>query len=152
MPTYSSITIGSGAYAPRPSIAGGDCDRTDRLNWGDPAGSSFCADYFPIVHASGDVTLSPGALGQGLLIADGSVRLEAGARFVGVVIAKNDISVTGPGAVIDGVAFAEDVDRAAGTRVADGGAITFNRCAVHRAELGAARLVRTRERWWIELR
>jgi hypothetical protein len=80
------------------------------------------------------------------------VRLEAGARFVGVVIAGNDIAVVGPGAVIDGIAIAKDFDLAGTTRVADGGAITFNRCAVHRAELGVARLVRTRERWWAELR
>jgi hypothetical protein len=148
----ASTTIAAGAYAPRPSVASGDCNRNDPLNWGDPGGSSLCTDYFPIVHALGDVTLSSGAVGQGLLVADGSIRLESGARFVGVVIAKNDIAVVGPGAVIDGVAFATDVDRAGGTRVADGGAITFNRCAVHRAELGVARLVRTRERWWVELR
>jgi hypothetical protein len=148
----ASINLAPGAYAPRPSTANGDCNRTDPLNWGDPGGSSLCADYFPIVHASGDIMLSSGAVGQGLLIADGSIRLEAGARFVGVVIAKNDIEVAGAGAVIDGVAFANDVDRAGATRVADGGAITFNRCAVRRAELGVARLVRTRERWWVELR
>jgi hypothetical protein len=122
------------------------------VNWGDPAGSSLCADYFPSIHVSGDVTVSSGGMGQGVLIADGSVRLEAGARFVGVVIAGNDIAVVGPGAVIDGIAIAKDFDLAGTTRVADGGAITFNRCAVHRAELGVARLVRTRERWWAELR
>jgi hypothetical protein len=148
----ATIRLTPGIYAPRPSIAEGDCDRTDAVNWGDPAGSSLCADYFPSIHVSGDVTLSPGAKGQGFLIADGSVRLEAGARFVGVVIAGNDIAVVGPGAVIDGIAIAKDFDLAGTTRVADGGAITFNRCAVHRAELGVARLVRTRERWWAELR
>lgn len=148
----ASISLASGAYLSRPSIANGDCNRDDPLNWGDPGGSSPCADYFPLVLARGDVTLSAGAVGQGVLIADGSVRLEAGARFVGVLIATNDIAVLGPGAVVDGVAFAKDLDRAGATRVADGGAITFNRCAVHRAELGVARLVRTRGRWWVELR
>ena len=148
----ASISLAAGAYVPRPSITNDDCNRTDALNWGDPSGGSRCADYFPLIHVSGDITLGPGAVGQGVLIADGSVRLEAGARFVGVVIAQNDIAVIGPGAVIDGVAFALDVDRADGARVADGGAITFNRCAVRRAEMGVARLVRTRERWWVELR
>jgi hypothetical protein len=148
----ASIALAAGAYTPRPSIVNGDCNRNDALNWGDPGGSSLCADYFPIIRAAGDVTLSSGAIGQGILIAEGSVRLEAGARFVGIVMAGNDIVVTGPGAVIDGVAFATDVDRAGGSVVSDGGAITFGRCAVHRAELGVARLVRTRERWWVELR
>jgi hypothetical protein len=144
--------LAAGAYTSRPSIADGDCDRNDPLNWGDPGGASLCADYFPMIHAAGDVTLSSGSVGQGVLVADGSIRLEAGARFVGVVIAKNDIAVVGPGATIDGVAFAYDVDRAGGSRVGDGGAVTFNRCGVRRAELGVARLVRTRERWWVELR
>ena len=148
----ASFSLAAGSYAPRPALAGGDCDRNDPLNWGEPGGSSLCADYFPVIHVAGDLVMNAGAMGQGLLVADGSVRLEAGARFVGVVIAKNDIAVVGPGAMIDGIAFAGDVDRADGTRVADGGAITFNRCAVRRAELAAARLVRTRERWWLELR
>ena len=148
----ATITIAGGGFAPRPSIVNDDCDRNDLLNWGDPGGGSRCVDYFPIIHALGDITLTSGAVGQGVLIADGSVRLEAGARFVGAVIARNDIAVVGPSAVIDGVAFANDGDRAGETRVANGGAITFNRCAVHRAELGVARLVRTRARWWVELR
>ena len=148
----ASFMLAAGAYVPRPAIMTAECDRTDPLNWGDPGGSTACSDYFPAVHVAGDVTLNPGAVGQGLLIADGSVRLEAGARFVGVVIAQNDISVDGPGAVIDGVAFASDVDRSGGTRVSNGGAITFNQCVVHRVEMSIARLVRTRERWWVELR
>ena len=148
----ATVALASGMYAPRPSTADGDCNRNDPLNWGDPGGSSLCADYFPVIHASGDITLGSGAVGQGLLMSDGSVRLEAGARFVGVVIARNGISVVGPGTVIDGVAFANGASGGNDTRVAGGGAITFNRCAVHRAELAAARLVRTRERWWIELR
>jgi len=87
-----------------------------------------------------------------VLLVDGSVRLESGARFVGAVIAGNDIAVSGPGAVIEGAAFAIDADRVDASRVVDGGAVRFNRCAVRRVALGIARLVRTRERWWVELR
>jgi hypothetical protein len=146
------IVATAGTHTPRPSVANGDCDRGDAENWGDPGGRSLCADYFPLIRSSGDIVLGPGSVGQGVLLVDGSVRLESGARFVGVVIAGNDIEVSGPGAVIEGAAFAIDADRVDGSRVVGGGAVTFNRCAVRRVELGIARLVRTRERWWVELR
>jgi hypothetical protein len=96
--------------------------------------------------------MAAGAVGQGVLLVDGTVQLRAGARFFGLVIAANDVVVAEPGAEITGAVIAGDVDRGEGSRVAAGGAIRFAACAVRRALLGAARLTRTPDRWWAELR
>jgi hypothetical protein len=147
-----SIDLPGGTFAPRPAESSGECDRTDRLNWGDPAGTGRCVDWFPIIHVRGSAVLAAGSMAQGTLIVDGSLRVEAGARFVGVVMVADDVTVTGSGAEIVGAVFAADLDRAGGSRVTDGGAIRLGRCAVRKAMLGASRLAHTPGRWWAELR
>lgn len=154
-PTVASratVALPGGTRAPRPVVSGGECDRGDPLNWGDPGGSSRCADHYPVIHVSGSLTLAAGSVGQGVLVVDGSLRIEAGARFVGVVIVADDIAVTGAGAELLGAAFALDADRIGGTRVEDGGVIRRSSCALRRAVLGTSRVARVPLRWWSELR
>jgi len=148
----ATIQLAGGSLAPRPSVDNGACDRADPLNWGDPSGTSVCVDYYPVVHVRGDATLGAGSQGQGILLVDGNLRVEATARFAGVVRVSGDISVVGMGAEIVGAAFADDGGGPGTSLVADGGAVRFSRCAVHRATLGSARLARTPVRWWTELR
>jgi hypothetical protein len=152
MTARASITVDGGLLAPRPVVSAGECDRSDPLNWGDPTGASRCADWLPVIHVRGSVSLAAGSMGQGTLIVDGALRVETGARFVGVVVVGDDVTVTGSGAELVGVVVAGDADRAGGSRVADGGVIRLGRCAARRAALGASRLVRTPVRWWAELR
>lgn len=150
-PRRSDVVLASGAYAPRPVVVAGKCDARDPLNWGDPAGGA-CGTHYVVIHITGDATLRPGSVGQGILVVDGTLRLEAGAHFDGVVMAGNDIDVAGADARITGAAVAHDRDGADASRVSDGATILFNRCTVHRAQLGVARLERTPGRWWAELR
>lgn len=146
----ATIVIAGGTLAPRPAIAGAACDTRDPLNWGDPSGAGACADYYPVIHVRGNAVLAAGAVGQGTLLVDGSLLASAGARFVGVVIAATVI-VDGPGAELLGATFATGLDAGA-SRVARGGSIRASHCAVHRAELGAARVAPVPGRWWAELR
>ena len=148
----ASVVLGAGTFTPRPVVSGAECDVTVALNWGDPDGATRCADHYPVVWVRGDAVLAAGAVGQGILLVDGDVTIEAGARFVGVVVASDDVIVSGDGAEIVGATFAADADGADGTRVSNGGAIRFARCAAHVAMLGASRLTRTPGRWWAELR
>ena len=150
-PRVTAVLPG-GTAAPRPAGGAGECDRADPLNWGDPGGSGPCADYYPVVHVSGSLTLVGGSAGQGVLLVDGSLRVEAGARFVGIVIAADDITVDGAGAELVGAVFALDADRTGGTRVTNDGAIRRAGCAVRRAVLGTSRVARVPVRWWSELR
>ena len=71
---------------------------------------------------------------------------------MGVVVARGDITVSGPGAEIAGEVFAAPAGPDAVSRITDGGSIRFEPCAVQRASMITARLVRTPERWWVELR
>jgi hypothetical protein len=147
-----SASLPGGELSPAPVVVGNDCLRTSVLNWGDPTSGGPCADHYPVVHVRGDAVLAAGAVGQGVLLVDGTLQLGAGARFFGLVIVANDVVVGEPGAEITGAVIAGDVDRGEGSRVAAGGAIRFAACAVRRALLGAARLTRTPDRWWAELR
>ena len=137
---------------PRPMSGDASCDFADPLNWGDPDGSSPCSGWLPVIHVRGSVVLAAGSVGQGILVVDGSVRVEGGARFVGVVIARGDITVTGLGAAIAGAVFAAPASAGTPSRITDGGSIRFEPCAVQRASMITARLVRTPDRWWVELR
>jgi hypothetical protein len=148
----ATVELAGGSLSPRPSVDNGACGRADPLNWGDPSGLSVCADYYPVIHVRGDATLGAGSRGQGILLVDGSLRVEADARFAGIVRVSGDVAVIGPGAEIAGAAFVDDGGGLGTSLVADRGAVRFSRCAVHRAALGSARLVRTRVRWWTELR
>jgi type II secretory pathway pseudopilin PulG len=148
----ASIDLPGGTIAPRPTSGEASCDLADPLNWGDPGGPSSCGDWLPVIHVRGAVVLGAGAVGQGILVADGSVRVEGGARFVGMVIAQGEVVVSGAGAEIAGAVFAAPASSAPVSRITDGGSIRFEPCAVQRASMTAARLVRTPERWWVELR
>jgi len=148
----ASIDLPGGTMTPRPTDGEASCDLADPLNWGDPGGTSPCGDWLPVIHVRGSVVLSAGAVGQGILVVDGSVRVEGGARFVGMVIARGDVAVSGIDAEIAGAVFAAPGGSGAASRITDGGSIRFEPCAVQRASMMAARLVRTPERWWVELR
>ena len=148
----ASIDLPGGTMTPRPTSAAAACDLADPLNWGDPGGTSACSDWLPVIHVRGSVVLGAGSVGQGVLVVDGGVRVEGGARFVGVVVARGDITVSGLGAEIAGEVFAAPAGPAAVSRITDGGSIRFEPCAVQRASMITARLVRTPERWWVELR
>ena len=104
------------------------------------------------MYVRGNAVVGPGSVGQGMLLVDGDVTLEAGARFAGIVIATNAIIVRGSGAEINGIALAANANAAGATRVEQGGAIRYGGCIARAAAIGAARLVRTPERWWAELR
>jgi len=148
----ASIDLPAGTMTPRPTSADASCDLADPFNWGDPGGASPCSSWLPVIHVRGSVVLGAGAVGQGILVVDGSVRVEGGARFVGVVVARGDITVSGFGAEITGAVFAAPSSAGAVSRITDGGSIRFEPCAVLRASIRTARLVRTPERWWVELR
>lgn len=148
----ATATLPGGDLDVRPVVAGGRCVRADPLNWGDPSGAGACVDHFPVIRITGNATLVAGSAGQGILLVDGSLRVASGARFDGIVLARNDVVVDGADAVITGLAIALDADGVDGSVVRSGGTIRFASCIARRALLGAARLTRTPERWWTELR
>lgn len=146
----AAVTIMPNAtITPGPVVAGGACDRTVSSNWGDPTRGSSCADYFPVVHALGDVTIS-GGVAQGILLVEGDVVLSSGAEFTGVIVARDDVRLLGGGVHVYGAVLAEDLDVTDGVHpeVASGGVIERSTCAISRSAMGMAPLRRVRERSW----
>lgn len=142
----------SATLTPAPVATGGACDRNTTANWGDPLRTTPCADYFPIIHAAGDVTIN-GGIGQGLLLAEGDVILSGGALFAGVIVARDDVRSSAGGAHVYGVVLAQDRATLDGVHpeITAGGVIERSTCAVSRAVLGTALLRRARERSWSPL-
>jgi len=145
----AATILPNATITPGPVVVGGTCDRTVSSNWGDPTRSSACADYFPVVHALGDLTIV-GGVAQGILLVEGDVVLSGGAEFAGVVVARDDVRLLGVGTHVFGAVLAEDLDVTDGVHpeVASGSAIERSSCAVSRSAMGMAPLRRVRERSW----
>jgi hypothetical protein len=84
--------------APAPALDGaGECDAARFNNLGDPlrllGAESPCADYFPVLHAPGNMRIDGGA-GQGVLLVDGNLTIAGGARFSGVIAVRGVLEIT----------------------------------------------------------
>jgi hypothetical protein len=120
---------------PWPSLdGGGECDAARLDNLGDPGATlgagAPCNDYFPLVHASGNMRLQGGA-GEGMLIVDGNLTIAGGATFSGVVAVRGVLEITEL-SELRGTALASRVI------VHDGARVRYSSCAVERALRGAA--------------
>jgi hypothetical protein len=129
-PTYPAG--GAGALVnPAPVGTAGSCDRSDPGNWGEPGrpgAVAGCRGYFPVVHASGDLTI-PGGRGQGVLIVDGDLTLTGGAEFSGAVLVGGAFRASGAGGRIFGGVVAGG--RGGGVAASlEGVSITFSSCAL----------------------
>lgn len=107
----ADITIGAGAYSPAPVLAGGLCNKAVSSNWGDGLNhANPCGGYFPIIHATGNITLSAGQ-GQGIFLADGDVTFTGTGTWFGVMIVRGTLrSTSGQLPKFYGVMLAEHAD------------------------------------------
>lgn len=120
---------------PWPSLDGsGECDVARLDNLGDPLATlgagSPCKEYFPLVHAPGNIRLQGGA-GEGMLMVDGNLTIAGGATFSGVVAVRGVLEIT-ERSELQGSALAARVV------VHDGARLRYSSCAVERALRGAA--------------
>jgi hypothetical protein len=112
-----------------PSYNGdGTCNTSDPRNWGDPENpGGRCSDWFPIIHAKGDLSLSGNMAGQGILLVDGDLQATGGTRFYGPVIVKGRLVAAGNFEFYGGVR-ARTSDMSVGTS-----AIYYSHCVLQRA-------------------
>lgn len=134
--------------APSPSLdAAGECDVARIDNLGDPlrvlGAASPCADYFPVLHAPGNMRIEGGA-GQGMLLVDGNLIIGSGARFSGVAVVRGVLEIT-EYSKLAGAILASSVVVRGGSRV------SYSSCAVERALRGAAEPVVPEGPAWSEL-
>jgi hypothetical protein len=124
------------------------CRFGDLQNWGDPDDpTSPCGDYFPLIYAPGDITLSGGS-GQGILLVDGNLTLSGGARFYGIIIVQGTVNTNG-GQVMG--ALMVDDEFATPTLIAGTTLLDYSRCAISRAVSGASQPSALHERSWVQL-
>lgn len=133
---------------PSPSVdAAGECDLVRLDNLGDPlrvfGTESPCADYFPVLHAPGNMRLEGGA-GQGVLLVDGDLTIAGGARFSGVVAVRGVLEITEL-SELHGAALASRLIVHGGSRA------RYSSCAVERALRGAAAPVVPEGLAWSEM-
>ena len=134
--------------APGPTLdASGACDSSDPRNLGDPdrllGATSACADYFPVLHAPGNMRIEGGA-GQGFLLVDGDLTIGGGARFRGVVAVRGVLKIT-EGSELAGLVLASSV-------IVDvGSSVSYSSCASDRALRAAGVPVVPRGQAWSEM-
>ena len=121
--------------APAPALDGaGECDAARSSNLGDPlrllGAESPCADYFPVLHAPGNMRID-GGTGQGVLLVDGDLTVAGGARFSGVVVVSGVLEITEL-SELHGAVLASRVIVHGGSRA------RYSSCAVDRALRAAA--------------
>ncbi len=108
--------------------ADGSCKTSDDFNWGDPENPNrACSDWFPIIHAAGNLTLSGNFAGQGLLLVDGDLTAAGGTRFYGPIIVKGNLIAAGAFNFYGGVK-SKDTDLGVGTAN-----IYYSACVLQRA-------------------
>ena len=123
------------------------CDPNADANLGDPLRvlglESPCGSYFPVIHATGDLTLSGGA-GQGMLVVDGNLTLIAGARFTGVLLVRGAARLEA-NSRLTGIVVADRLS------LTDASAITYSACAVESASHSGARPFPETTSSWTEM-
>ncbi len=160
--TQATHVLPGGSFSPAPVWVGGDqraaCDRTNRNNWGDPTPpDNDCSTYFPTIYSRGNLTISGGGMGQGILVVEGDLTITGHFVFYGIVIVTGVFNNNrGSGnAEIHGTlltknnADIEDNSEFRGTPV-----LQFSTCSANRAMRendAVARLFPVQKRSWVDL-
>jgi hypothetical protein len=157
--TYSSlaalanITLGGGTYnGMAPAVSSGVCQKTNQ-NWGDPVRhtpAAACESYMPIIHITGNATLTNGT-GQGILLVDGDLTKSGNFSFTGVVIARGTIRSSGSNNGIIGVEMAAALDEGDAVTLSGSTSIQYSSCAVQQALSASSALTTAKGRAWVNL-
>ncbi|MGH7517617.1 MAG: PilX N-terminal domain-containing pilus assembly protein [Gemmatimonadales bacterium] len=150
MAAYASIQFGNsqtGPYQPTPTLnaASGRCNYGNIYNWGEPWRTpgyiAECANYFPTIHAMGNLHLNGGSRGQGILLVDGDLTVTGGFQFYGLVIAKGSVDLGGTGSdggKIFGGLFSQNIEINDQSLIQGNASVQYSNCAILRALTGGA--------------
>lgn len=126
------------------------CDESVSSNWGDASGIGPCADYFPIIHAEGDLHLRTGG-GQGILIVDGDLQASGNFDFYGVVIVRGELFTTGTGNHFEGSVIVQGNGSLDSESTTLGNSLVqYNHCTTQSAFNAALRPRPLASRSWID--
>jgi hypothetical protein len=166
--TYNQMAAGAtiqfsaaqnGPYQPAPTLtAGGRCNYGNTFNWGEPLRTAGyiadCANYFPTIHAYGNLHLNGGSRGQGILLVDGDLTINGGFQFYGLVIARGSVNLGGTGSdggKIFGGLFSQNIEINDQSLVQGNASVQYSNCAILRALTGGALPVPLSGHSWTQL-
>jgi hypothetical protein len=140
-----TMTGGVGATSMGPRVSGGVCDKSSPYNWGDPARTTVCANYFPIIWGRGNLNVTGGS-GQGILIVDGDLAVSGGATFYGPVLVRGRLLSSGTGAHFIGGVMVGNQNGSASI-ISGSGSLRFSRCAMITALAAHAKPMVSKRSW-----
>jgi hypothetical protein len=149
----ATVVVPAGNYSTAPVVTGGVCDKTVLTNWGDGINpASVCGSYFPIIHATGTITLN-NTQGQGVLLVDGDLNIQGSYQFFGIVIIQGDLKTAGGGSTdahFWGGVMARNADLS--TQNLSGHAtLNFSSCSILAALQATSPISIMRSRGWTQL-
>ena len=149
--TAMASKLASGGKTALPSVSNGVCDENNLDNWGEPykANGGPCVDYYPIIYASGHLTMN-GGRGQGILLVEGDLHVQGGFEFFGPVIVRGMLKTSGTGGHFNGGVLAANVDLDQNVVIGNA-VIEFSRCTLLKALNGSATPTTAIERAWYEV-
>ena len=129
---------------------GDKCKTSEDKNWGEPnitIPRHPCTTYFPIIYVDGDLKLTGGGRGQGILLVKGNLDVMGGFVFYGPVIVRGSLTTTGKGNHFNGGVMAANAYLEESQVLGDA-VITYSSCAIDKALNGAATLRPVPRRAW----
>ncbi len=149
----ATVTIPSGNYSTAPVVTNGVCDKAVLTNWGDgdnPAG--VCASYFPIIYATGTITLN-NTQGQGILLVNGDLNIDGSYQFYGIVIIQGDLKTAGGGtteAHFWGGVMAKNADLSV-QNLSGKATLNYSSCSINAVLQATSPISMMRSRGWAQL-
>jgi len=149
----ATVVIAAGNYSTDAVVTNGVCDRTVLTNWGDginPLGA--CGSYFPIIHATGTITLN-NTQGQGILLVDGDLNIQGSYQFFGIVIIQGDLKTAGGGSAdahFWGGVMAKNADLSIQS-LSGKATLNFSSCSILAALQATSPVSLLRSRGWTQL-
>jgi len=162
----ASITLPSSPVSPSPAESGSPATCTaSSTNWGEPyRGTRWgggganqvrtsCQSRFPVVYRNGDLSISGGARGQGILVVDGSLNISGNFDWSGVILVRDRVNITGSAVLYGAVYVRGDVGNGSPSQSQMTGAasLTYSSCAVTEAGNSIGGIRRVSQRPWAGL-
>lgn len=153
--TWASLVAKANVTAtggnPSPTGSSTTCTASS-TNWGESRRGSGsiagCENYFPIIYAPGDLSIT-GGRGQGILLVNGSLTIRGNFEFSGIIVVRNELDVAGTPTIYGGV-LVRNAD-GTGSKILGNAEFNFSHCAMGQALAGLAKPSRSKLRSWAQL-
>ncbi|KPK80139.1 MAG: hypothetical protein AMS25_10090 [Gemmatimonas sp. SM23_52] len=135
-----------------PVISDGTCVTSASSNWGDPLDpDGACWDYVPVIHVGGDMHVSGGGYGQGILLIDGDLLVTGNLEFYGVVVVQGEADFRGTTSLTGGLMVRNGAVAGDETYLRGGTTIQYSSCSTTRALSQAVAAQPLAGRHWFEV-